>query len=101
MKTGHSEELMSNVVFVGANNCANKDHFLFACAHEIGHTLVLSARKSIHPVLHNLQPHDGPTFPARYGVLPLMFYTDPLNAKWLRHEEWKPANENALEYSLP
>ena len=97
-------KFMNNCIFIGAENHENaqatqdqaKAMFLRNCAHEVGHGLGLSVRRSVK--LGDLNPlrHDGGIDPVRYGMRPLL--ADGFDSKdphpeytWLRHEEWEPA----------
>lgn len=108
------KEYHPNCVIVGAENHeeaglspqVSLNYFLKTCAHEVGHALELSSRKSIHPIRGDVQEHDGPVFPLRYHEMrSLMFYgNDPAHPEWtwLRHEDWEPASKKVEnKYELP
>jgi hypothetical protein len=78
------------------------DRIQWICAHEIGHALGLSTRNRHLPSLSLLRGHDSGPFPSLLMGLDLRFRTEGLmiqHAKddllWMRHEDWRKANNTA------
>ena|GEM_PF-5147193 len=91
--------------------------FLTTCAHEIGHALGLSTRnRSLSEGSSNFR-HDSGAYPSAYYHLDGTRVNDPGSAmprmdgalmkqrggkwRWMRHQDWKKANDNAEHYVIP
>ena len=72
-----------------SNGCESS--ILRVIAHEVGHALEISTRKSKDQNGKDT-PHDIGPFPK--GTKALMFPSIP-NGRWMRHEDWRSGNSSA------
>jgi hypothetical protein len=109
---------MPSCVFIGAENHElpnltpeqAKSDFLHTCAHEVGHKLTLSyARFTVEPYANDSTkmvgtPHDGGIDPIQYNMKSLMVpQYEPKHPEhtWIRHEDLRPAWNEARFSALP
>ncbi len=100
-----------NQVIVFLNHADELDEWFCVVAHEIGHALYLASRNGYDPASETTRTdqltHDWGPWPANmfyeqdnYVGFGLMYWASSDKKPWLRHEDWKKANNAALDRHL-